>query len=127
MKCKNDPTKYYKGDEPSPKGRGFCASAEEVGVTKKGFDGDKWVVKEVKNGKRWMKVASAKKKTSPHGSQPVISNKQRLFEYLKNRRENPQYIVWLRNEATDEQARLIYILMKENKLRFMQALAEVID
>jgi hypothetical protein len=28
--CKNDPTKKYKGDEPSPKGVGHCAHAEKV-------------------------------------------------------------------------------------------------
>ena len=33
-KCKNDPKKSYKGDEPSPKGLGYCAHAEKVGVTK---------------------------------------------------------------------------------------------
>ena len=34
-KCKNDPTKSYKGDEPSPKGLGYCAHAEKVGIIKK--------------------------------------------------------------------------------------------
>ena len=33
--CINDTLKHYKGDEPSPKGRGFCAHAEKVGTTKK--------------------------------------------------------------------------------------------
>ncbi len=44
MKCLNDPKKYYKGDEPSPKGRGYCASAEKIGTKKKGGDGKMWVV-----------------------------------------------------------------------------------
>ena len=57
-KCKNDPTRSYKGTEPSPKGLGFCAHAMKEGATKKGKDGNKWIVKEVKNGsKRWMKVS----------------------------------------------------------------------
>ena len=30
-KCINDKKKSYKGDEPSPKGLGYCASAENVG------------------------------------------------------------------------------------------------
>ena len=54
--CKNDPTRKYKGTEPSPKGLGYCAHSMKVDAVKKGKDGNKWIVKEVKNGsKRWMK------------------------------------------------------------------------
>ena len=57
-KCKNDPARSYKGTEPSPKGLGFCAHAMKEGATKKGKDGNKWIIKKVKNGsKRWMKVS----------------------------------------------------------------------
>jgi hypothetical protein len=56
-KCKNDLTRSYKGTEPSPKGLGYCAHSMKVGAVKKGKDGNKWIVKEIKNGsKRWMKV-----------------------------------------------------------------------
>ena len=56
-KCKNDPTRSFKGTEPSPKGLGWCAHGMKVGVVKKGKDGNKWVIKQVKNGsKRWMKI-----------------------------------------------------------------------
>ncbi len=51
MRCKNDPKKSYKGDEPSPKGLGYCAHAEEDGSIREGRDGKKWVVK---NG-RWVR------------------------------------------------------------------------
>ena len=30
--CKNDHTKTYKGNEPSPKGFGYCAHNENIGV-----------------------------------------------------------------------------------------------
>ena len=43
-KCKNDPTKSYKGNEPSPKGLGLCAHAEKEGVIKKGKDKNNWIV-----------------------------------------------------------------------------------
>ena len=57
--CKNDPKKKYKGDEPSPKGLGYCAHAEKEGIKKKGKDGNMWEVKKVKNGcKRWIKINS---------------------------------------------------------------------
>ena len=56
-KCINDPLKTYKGDEPSPKGLGYCAHAVKEGKIKKGKDGNKYIVKEVKNGsKRWIKI-----------------------------------------------------------------------
>jgi hypothetical protein len=55
--CKNDPKHSYKGDEPSPKGFGYCAHAENIGVIKNGKDGNKWIVKKIKNGsKRWIKL-----------------------------------------------------------------------
>jgi hypothetical protein len=55
-KCLNDPKKFYKGTEPSPKGLGYCAGGMKVGEKKKGKDGNMWFVKKVKNGsKRWIK------------------------------------------------------------------------
>jgi hypothetical protein len=62
-KCKNDKTRSFKGTEPSPKGLGYCAHGMKVGAVKKGNDGNKWVIKQVKNGsKRWMKVKVNKEK-----------------------------------------------------------------
>ena len=29
-KCKNDPKRNYKGNEPSPKGFGYCAHSEKL-------------------------------------------------------------------------------------------------
>ena len=69
-KCKNDPSRRYKGNEPSPKGLGYCAHAEKLGKIKKGFDGNKWIVSKTKNGiKRWIKHSKkinvkSKKKSS---------------------------------------------------------------
>lgn len=52
--CKNDKTRTYKGDEPSPKGLGFCAHAEPVWKERKGRDGRKWEVREDARGiKSW--------------------------------------------------------------------------
>ena len=54
--CKNDPKKSYKGDEPSPKGLGYCAHAEKLGVSKKGKDGNIWKIEATSKGvKRWKK------------------------------------------------------------------------
>ena len=56
LKCINDLTKSYKGDERSPKGLGFSASAEEVGKTMYGQDSKIWYVQETKSCKKWSKI-----------------------------------------------------------------------
>jgi len=53
--------KFYKGNEPSPKGIGICAHACDEGMIMKGKDGNEWLIKKVKNGsKRWVKLSSNK-------------------------------------------------------------------
>ena len=64
-KCINDSTKTYKGNEPSPKGLGFCAHAEPEGMTRQDKNGTLWIVKQYVNGskktKRWVRVKHTKK------------------------------------------------------------------
>lgn len=48
--CKNNTSRYYVGNEPSPKGLGYCASGEKDGKIMNGRDGNIWIVK---NG-RWI-------------------------------------------------------------------------
>lgn len=58
-KCINDPSRSYKGTEPSPKGLGYCAHSEKINSKKNGKDGNVWIVKKIKNGsKRWVKLNS---------------------------------------------------------------------
>ena len=40
--CLNNPKRTYKGNEPSPKGLGYCASGEKEGTKMKGKDGNMW-------------------------------------------------------------------------------------
>jgi hypothetical protein len=49
--CKNNSKKSYKGNEPSPKGLGFCASSEKDGTKMKGRDGNIWI----KKSGKWIK------------------------------------------------------------------------
>jgi hypothetical protein len=55
--CKNNPKRNYKGNEPSPKGLGYCASGEKEGKVMKGKDENMWIKR---NGK-WMKQNSNEK------------------------------------------------------------------
>ena len=48
--CSNDPTRTYAGTEPSPKGLGHCAHAEDEGAIRQGRDGQAWVVRKNKRG-----------------------------------------------------------------------------
>jgi len=60
--CKNDPHKTYKGDEPSPKGLGYCAHTENTGTIKDGLDGNKWIISVTTKGiKRWIKFKNDNK------------------------------------------------------------------
>ncbi len=69
-KCIDDPSRSYKGNEPSPKGLGYCAHTQAVGTTKTGNDGNTWTVETTYKGtKRWVKKSVSskrvpKKKTS---------------------------------------------------------------
>ena len=58
-KCKNDPKKNYNGEEPSPKGLGYCAGGMKLGTKMEGNDGLEWIVKETlmnsKTCSEWIK------------------------------------------------------------------------
>ena len=80
--CKNDPSKKYKGTEPSPKGLGWCAHGEKESKVRKGKDGKEWIVKKVKNGsKRWMKSINVNKKYSQNCNKFVIYEKKKKIGF----------------------------------------------
>jgi len=88
--CKNDPTRKYKGTEPSPKGLGYCAHSMKVGAVKKGKDRNKWEIRKVKNGsKRWMKVKvnkeKIKKKNMKNMKNENMKNENMKNENMKNK------------------------------------------
>ncbi len=41
---------YYKGTEPSPKGKGYCAHCGHLGSERIGIDGRKWKIKRRSTG-----------------------------------------------------------------------------
>lgn len=83
--CKNDNKKSYKGNEPSPKGLGYCAHMEELGSKKKGFDGNIWIIKNTKNGsKRWIKF---NKETEKNSKKEKKDHKKNNISIIKLKRE----------------------------------------
>ena len=99
--CKNDPKKSYKGDEPSPKGLGYCAHAEKVGVTKKGKDGNKWKIETTSKGvKRWVKQKSNTiKKINKNDNMNKYIGKIILIQLPKNVRPRYRWIVRKREDG----------------------------
>lgn len=92
--CKNDCKRYYRGDEPSPKGLGYCAHAEKINQRRKGRDGKFWVVKAIKlnSGKRirrWIRVKKAKIKKRKTMTRAVSGGGFGLLHTMNMRRKHP--------------------------------------
>ena len=77
-KCIDDPSRSYKGNEPSPKGLGYCAHTHSVGTTKTGNDGNTWTVETTYKGtKRWVKKSgSGKRRSTKRVSKKKTSGKR---------------------------------------------------
>jgi hypothetical protein len=59
--CKNDKNRTYSGDEPSPKGLGYCAHAEKLYTVKKGLNDFYWIVVPFNESKKWIPLTIPKK------------------------------------------------------------------
>ena len=86
--CKNDPKKTYIGNEPSPKGLGYCAHAEKLDVVRKGLDGNKWIISTTSKGvKRWVKhkiEKKIKKDSVKYMFSNLNKNQLKIINLLKN-------------------------------------------
>ena len=86
--CKNDPKKTYIGNEPSPKGLGYCAHAEKLDVVRKGLDGNKWIISTTSKGvKRWVKhkiEKKFKKDSVKYMFSNLNKNQLKIINLLKN-------------------------------------------
>ena len=91
-KCIDDPSRSYKGNEPSPKGLGYCSHTQAVGTSKTGNDGNIWTVETTYKGtKRWVKksVSSkrvSKKKTSGKRRSPKRTSKKKTSKKRRSTR-----------------------------------------
>lgn len=66
-KCVNDDSRSYTGNEPSPKGFGWCAHAEVINKVRKGTDGGKWIISEDKNNRKfWKRLSKDDNKSVAH-------------------------------------------------------------
>lgn len=89
--CKNDSKKTYIGNEPSPKGLGYCAHAELENKIMKGKDGNNWI----KSNGRWKKIKEYKL--------------DKIIKILSKK-----MYTWFRKISSEG----FYIINKENKCKF---------
>jgi hypothetical protein len=77
---------HYTGKEPSPKGLGYCAHLRAAGTRMRGLDGNMWIIKVDKNGRRsWKKSTTVtfaprkqiSKRPTKKRSPPIIYNIKR--------------------------------------------------
>ena len=74
----------YTGNEPSPKGLGYCARHESLGTKMKGKDGNMWIVQERANGSRaWIKFIENKS-----NKDKFIENKSNKDKFIENKSNN---------------------------------------
>lgn len=86
-KCINDESKRYTGDENSPKGRGYTASAEKIGKRMKGLDGRMYVVTKVGKIKKWTLPETAKKNKKADMLSPMTRRKKKVSSSSKRKKE----------------------------------------
>jgi len=116
-KCKNDKTRSFKGTEPSPKGLGWCAHSIKVGAVKKGKDGNKWIVKEIKNGsKRWVKVKDGDKNNNKIKIEQSIFQKISNF-FSKKEKDESKSLIINKNIKVIIYTNLIFKLNKTDKTK----------
>lgn len=90
-KCKNDSTRSYKGNEPSPKGLGYCGHAEKLGKKRKGLDGNFWIVVKNKSGiKRWTKYKKESKKSKVKAEKKTKNKLVKISNSI-NKKEMPDW------------------------------------
>lgn len=77
--CKNNAKKTYTGEEPSPKGLGYCASSEKEGKKMKGKDGNIWI----KTNGRWIKNKSNKSNKLNENTQYKKLLHKKLYNWWK--------------------------------------------
>ena len=127
--CKNDPNRKYKGTEPSPKGLGFCAHSMKIGAVKKGKDGNKWEVRQIKNGsKRWMKVKKNDKKVNKIKN-VKIKLEQSISQKISNffsKKDKSKLLIINKNIKVIIYTNLIFKLNKSDKTKIKSYIKKTI-
>lgn len=84
----------YTGNEPSPKGFGFCARNEQVGTKKIGTDGNVWIVKKRESGRYWAKTSSQESKKTVQKNATSRSSKDKVLLFAEPATFKLQYMNW---------------------------------
>jgi hypothetical protein len=101
-KCKNDIKSSYVGDEPSPKGLGYCAHSEKNGKIMIGNDGNRWIIKKMENGiKKWIKykIVLKRKNIKKLDDIDLLDNFKLL---LQEKKMNGRELLRIYSDTTEE-------------------------
>ena len=96
--CLKNSKSSYKGNEPSPKGLGYCAHCEEIGTMRIGLDGNYWIInKNKKNIKKWILYLRILKKNNIFYKK--IKAKYASYKtYFTHFNGNKPYLVYIKNK-----------------------------
>ena len=96
--CLKNSKSSYKGNEPSPKGLGYCAHCEEIGTMRIGLDGNYWIInKNKKNIKKWVLYLRILKKNNIFYKK--IKAKYAGYKtYFTHFNGNKPYLVYIKNK-----------------------------
>lgn len=104
-KCINDSSRRYNGTEPSPTGLGYCSNGEDLNVTKRGKDGNLWIVSKNKNNvKKW----------ELYQTYPYVS----IIFWIKNDLINNKSLVDVKDLNTIVELKNILDLFDDNEISF---------
>lgn len=128
MKCKNDPDANYTGNEPSPKGIGFCAHADPVGKARKGRDGQMWVVKQDRAGRRAWRVASTstretgtRSRTSTQPSTTNVNARHRRTVFITDNGSTPFVVHLPFTDNVSSRPGVAHVMHRSNEEEWTEA------
>lgn len=101
--CKNNNKKNYTGEEPSPKGLGYCAGSEKEGTKMKGKDGNMWI----KKFGRWIKFKNNANNTNNTNNEKKLSNKSKSKSINKSINKPDKNITEIKKISLDELKEII--------------------
>lgn len=130
-KCLNDSSKRYTGNENTPKGKGYVASAEKIGKRMKGTDGYMYVVAKIGGVKKWSKISSGTKSSylSPMTKRDKKKKKKVVVEEYSSEEEDEEEedeeeeeIEW-KLDAAEERCKLSDVFCSDYLLASVASLA----
>lgn len=115
--CKNNNKRTFIGNEPSPKGLGYCAHAELEGKIMKGKDGNNWI----KSNGRWNKIKEYKL------DKIIKILYKKMYKWFKKISNEGFYIINKENKCKFYKYKEIKIILESDDTNMMLWTSQSID